>query len=405
LRRAIRSEASGHQPSTAAVVGVPLAALAAGTFATVAIGALAPELRADLGFSRTEIGLLTALVFVGASLASPRAGALTDTYGPVRMLGASLGIFALAVAAAALSPGAAAFMAAMAVGGIAYGGLNPATNVVIAGRLSSRLGFFMSLKQTGVPIGGFFAGVVLPPLALALSWRYAFGLAALVAAAVSFSSLLLRGAAVLRAPGEGRAPDARRSRDLIVTGAYGFIMAGGQWCFLTYVVLYLTEGRGWSLETAGLLLALATVSSVAGRLFWGWLSDRAGWRIHVLLLTSAIAAIMLALLALEVPRAAVWPVAAITGVALIGWNGAFHAVVADRAGPGGLGRASGQVIALVFAGSVVLPPLFGLLSESLDSWRALWALTAITVAAGGVLLFAGLREQRPASDVSIREAD
>src|SRR5687768_2157606 len=104
LRRASHDGATRRPPHTAAVVGVPLAALAAGTFATVAIGALAPELKADLGFSRTEIGLLTALVFVGASLVSPRAGALTDAYGPVRILAASLGIFAVAVAVAAVAP-------------------------------------------------------------------------------------------------------------------------------------------------------------------------------------------------------------------------------------------------------------------------------------------------------------
>ena len=57
-----------RDPEAWAVVGVSVAALAAGTFSIVAIGALAPDLEAALGLSRAELGFLTSLVFIGATI-------------------------------------------------------------------------------------------------------------------------------------------------------------------------------------------------------------------------------------------------------------------------------------------------------------------------------------------------
>ena len=386
---------AGRVPGPWTVVGVSLASLAAGTFGTVGIGALAPELQASFGFSRGEIGVLIALASAGSALTSRRAGTLTDSVGPVRVLAVSLACFTAAMLVAAAAPLAILFMAAVLAGGLAYGGINPPTNVVIAGRMEGRLGFFMSVKQTGVPAGGFLAGLVLPPLAVWVSWRFAFGVAAVTALAVAGSTALLRGAAVLRptdAVGDEAGPS-RRER--ISMGFYGFVMAGTQWVFVTYLVLYLTEAGGFSLQAAGLVLALAMAASVGGRLFWGWLSDLPGRRVSALLWASVLALAMLTAVAGGIDGVAVWPVAALTGAALVGWNGAFHALIAERAGAGGLGRLSGEMMAVVFAGCVVFPPLLGFLSEALDSWTVLWAGTAAAVALAGAGLLAGSRRPEP----------
>jgi MFS family permease len=393
-------------PGPRAVVGVSLAALAAGTFATVGIGALAPELQDEFSFSRGEIGLLIALVSVGSALASRRAGALTDSAGPVRVLATSLVFFAAAILVAAAAPLAVLFMLAVLAAGLAYGGINPPTNVIVAGRMEDRLGFFMSVKQTGVPVGGFLAGLVLPPIAILVSWRFAFAFAAVTALAAAGSTALLQGAAVLRSSGRAHVETGPSRRERISMGFYGFVMAGAQWVFVTYLVLYLTDGRGFSLQAAGLVLALAMAVSVAGRLFWGWLSDRPGRRVSALLGAAALALAMLALIAGGIGGAGLWPVAALTGAALVGWNGAFHALIADRAGAGGIGRLSGEMMAVVFAGCVVFPPLLGFLSEALDSWTVLWAGTAAGVALAGVGLLAGSRKPaaaRPAL-VDVKES-
>lgn len=387
-----------RRPGVVAVVGIPLAALAAGTFVSVGIGVLAPDLRDDLGFSRTGIGVLTALVAAGSALASRRAGRLTDALGPVRVLAASLLLVAAAAALVAVSPVAGFLMATVFILGLAYGGINPPTNVVVAGQMApGRLGLLMSVKQTGVPVGVFLAGLVLPAVAVALDWRFAFGIGALLTLLVAASTLWLRGVAVAPSRKNSDDPASPSRVQRWSLAGYGFVMAGSQWVFLTYLVLYLSERQGWSLQAAGLALSLATAFSVGGRLFWGWISDRPGRRVTVLAAASAIAASMLTLLAVGVSGPTVWLVAAVAGAGLVGWNGVFHALVVDRAERESLGRASGEVMALVFAGAVCLPPLFGFLSEQFDSWSLLWALTAGAVGSAGLVLRAALREERPPS--------
>ena len=379
-------------PGPWAVVGVSIIALGAATFAIVAIGTLAPKLQAALGFSRAEIGVLTSLIFVGSVFTSRLGGRLTDSFGPARVLGFSLAAFAATMGLAAAAPNAALFMAAIFLAGLLYGGVNPPTNVVVAGRLQRRrLGFFLSLKQSGVPIGGLLAGAVLPPIAVAFGWRIAFvvGVAACFAAAAT--TPLLRGATVLRAEG-GHADSPLGRRQLAGLGAFGFVMAGTQWTFLTYLSLYLTERLNFSLSLAGLALVVAQGVGAGARLVWGWASDASGRRILVLLVMTGAQLAALELLAGNPGRTAVWPLVALAGFTIVGWNGAYYALLAEQVGPARVGRASGDVLVFIFAGSVVLPPLYGVLVDSAGAWRPMWAVAGGVVGLAGLILWAGLRE-------------
>jgi MFS family permease len=377
-----------------------MAALAAGTFAIAAIGTLAPKLEADVGLSRVEVGFLTSLVFIGSMLSSRRAGRLTDSFGAARVLGLALVGFAAAMAIAAVAPDVAVLMLAVLGAGIAYGGVNPPTNVVVAGRLARRLGFFLSLKQSGVPLGGLLAGLALPPVAVAFGWRWAFGLAVLVCLATAALAPLLRNAAVLRSSVGAWSDPGRDRRRLLVVGAFGFVMSGTQWTFLTYLSLYLTGTHGFSLAEAGLALAIAQGLGAVGRLLWGHLSDAEGRRVPILLAMASLALVSLALLASDPGTAAIWPVVAVSGFAIVGWNGAYHALVAESAGPGRVGRASGEALFFVFGGAVALPPLLGLLTDATGSWRLLWTVAAAFVAVAGIGLWAGLRVVAPVVDAT-----
>src|SRR5262249_27091574 len=87
LRRACRvmtpaGSEKPKPPGAAAVVGVSISALAAATFAISAIGVLAPKLQSAFGLSRTGVGLLTSLMFLGAAIGSGPAGKLTDRRRP-----------------------------------------------------------------------------------------------------------------------------------------------------------------------------------------------------------------------------------------------------------------------------------------------------------------------------------
>ncbi len=414
----------GGTPGPVTIVGVSVAAIASGTFISVSLGVLAPELRDAFGFSRAEIGVLTALYAVGGALSSPFTGGLTDRIGPARVLSLSLLAMAGATLLGAVAPVGAVLMLAAFLAGAGYGGINPPTNVIVAGRLGERLGFFLSLKQTGVPIGGFIAGLLLPAVAVAAGWRWAFAVGAVGTALAACAAVLVRGAATLgqAAPAGGVDADgaaalaaasprpaaeastepaqphrdrglARRDRIAIIV--FGFLLAGCQWVMVAYLVLSLHDGRGWGLGESGAALSAVTAVSVAGRLAWGWASDRLGSRVPTLLALAGTSAVGLAVLAVEPPRVVVYLVAALLGGSLAAWNGVYHALVVERAGPGALGKESGRNIAFLFAGSVCVPPLLGLLSQATDSWTVLWAADALLVLVAALVLRFGLTPRPP----------
>jgi MFS family permease len=310
-------------------------------------------------------------------------------------------MFTAAVGLFALAPDRTALLLAAALAGLAYGGVNPPTNVVVAGQWSGRLGFFLSLKQSGVPLGGLLAGLVLPRVAIAYGWRTALVLACVLCAVVTAVTPLLRNARTLDVPlrsGSRGGGPTRRQRAAL--GAFGFVMAGSQWVFLTYLVLFLTQQFHFGLALAGVALALAQGLGACARLAWGWLSDRSGRRLEVLLLMAALQVVVLELIALAPVGAFAWPLVAVAGVTVVGWNGAFYGFLAETAGPENVGLVTGQALVWIFAGSVVLPPVLGALVDGLGSWRPLWAICGAFVALGAVILRVGLRGSR-AGEVAV----
>ncbi|MGI9658750.1 MAG: MFS transporter, partial [Gaiellaceae bacterium] len=265
----MRPASPARRPGPLAAVGLSLAALTSANFAIVAFVVLAPELQLEFGFSKAEVGFLISLVFIGGALTSYPAGRLTDRLGPATVLGWALGLFSVAMLATAVAPNVAVFLVLIALGGVAYGGVNPPTNVAVASSFDQRLGFFLSVKQSGVPLGGLVAGVVLPPIVIAAGWRWGLVTAALSCMLVVAATPLLRGARVIVR--DGVAPGVRSPlsrRELAALGAFGFVMSGTQWSIFAHLTLFLTEERAFSLASAGLGLALAQGLGAGAHLVW-----------------------------------------------------------------------------------------------------------------------------------------
>lgn len=362
------------------MVTVSVAAVGAAQFGLVALGVLAPELRSGFGLSRSDVGLLPSMVFLGCMVTSAPLGRLTDSRGAAPILRASLVVFAAALALCAAAPEKWFLMASVFVIGLAFGGVTPSTNAVVAGRISHRLGFFMGLKQTGVPLGGALAGAVLPTVAIHEGWRLALVLPIGCVLLTSLLAPLLRGANVMRPPrSASRAESRLRRRDLLALGSFGLVMAGSQWTFVSYLTLYIHDDLGMSLPLAGGVLAVSQAAGAVGRIVWGWACDLVNSRFVLVVLTVA-SLLPLLLLASGGGGAVAWLAATMAGFCLIGWNGAYYAVLADKVPPGSIGQVSGDTAVFLFTGVVVLPPLLGLVSDAFGGWRSLWLMEAAVLA-------------------------
>jgi MFS family permease len=388
---------------------VSLIAMGTCTLTTLGLGALAPYLRTSLHLTTFEIGALPALVFLGALIVSIRAGRLADRIGAGRTLVGSQLVVALGVGIAALAPDRAVFLAGVGIAGLGYGAVNPATNVLSTSLVPRRRrGLFLSIKQMGVTLGGLVAGLALPRLADALGWRAALmlpiGLLALSAGVglwvvhrekAGWFTLPPEAAAARPATVEMRLPGGS------ATGAFGFISSGVQLSVTAYLAVYLVETQHLSRPDAGLALSVAFAAACLGRVAWGSISDRFFSSHASTLIVSSIGSVVaLVAIAAGVHGAALWAVIALVGFCSIGWNGVYMALLTDRAGDVNLGRATGRGLMFLYVGVALVPPLLGVLQDSLRSWSVMWA-----VAGALVLMAASILALGPRTIVSVRTGE
>jgi fucose permease len=382
---------------------VSVATMATSTFATVGMAALVPYLRSSLQLSTFEVGLIPSLVFIGALSVSIPAGRVTDRVGAGHALTLSQVGVATGIAIAVFASNRWVFIGGFAVGGLGYGTLNPATNVLSTALVPRRhRGLFLGVKQTGMPVGGLGAGLILPRLAQAFGWRS--GLA--VAVGVLLCGALV-GRWIARREASGwfdlAADQAQRgpARPASVsepgrrpTWVFGFAMAGVQLSFAGYITLYLVEARGFSATNAGVALSVAFAAACAGRIGWGWLSDRFFTsRATTLVLVSSTSVVALTAMAVGVDGLTLWVTIAMLGLCSIGWNGAYMALITDGATGGGLGCATGRGLTATYAGNVMLPPLLGAVKDLTDSWAIVWIVLIGVALLGTATLLVSPRRQ------------
>jgi fucose permease len=371
-------------------LGVSATATAASTFSTLGLGALAPTLRASLHLTTAEVGLIPGLVSLGALTASVPAGHVTDRIGAGRSLTLALLGVAAGVIIAVLAPGRWVFLGGAFVAGLGYGAVNPATNVLSTALVPRRRrALFLSVKQTGVTVGGLAAGLALPRLAQWLGWRSALTLAiAVLVCGVLMGLWATRREAAgwfdsTRVTPAGRSASTSLSLPRIApTALFGFVMSGVQFSLAGYLTVYLVDAHGFSKTTAGTALSVAFASACVGRIAWGWLSDR--WfasHATTLALIAAASAATIAAMASGIGGPPLWLIVVMIGLSSIAWNGVYMALITEPATRDGLGRATGRGLTAIYAGSALVPPLLGAVKDATGSWPAAWG-----VAIGAVLL-------------------
>jgi MFS transporter, ACS family, hexuronate transporter len=153
------------------------------------------------------------------------------------------------------------------------------------------------------------------------------------------------------------------------------------------------------------MVALANLSGVAGRLGWGWLSDRAfGSRRRPGLVALSLLGIVSTALLAGAPAEEAIPVvvvgAALGGFCLIGWQGLWVTMVSELAPEGSSGTAVGFALLFTNAGIVLWPPLLGLTADVTGSFRWSWALLGAALVAA----LWPLRRIRFAADVRLPPA-
>lgn len=371
----------------AVMIGCLTAASMFGTAAFTILPALAPAVARSYGIPAVWIGYQFALVAAFMTCSLLLLGNASRRWGAGRVV--QCGIAAVAIGLALiLVPHGASLLIGSAVMGLGYGLIMPANSHLMM-RFTPRanLNLVFSVQQTGIPLGAILAASVAPVIAVASSWQWA--VAGLLVPVIGLALVLgTRRAAwdddrdpaaeLFRSPFAGLALVLAdpRLRNLSVSG---FCFSGGQFCVATYTVVALVEGLGYGLIEAGMMLSLSQLTGVMCRLYCGWIADRNGNSIGVLLWLAAAMAIFGSA---SLVMSASWPLFAVCilfagfGATTVGWPGTYLAEVARLCPPGQVSSGTSGSLLFTNAGKLLVPLAFVAIQAMSDSYSLAFGMIA-----------------------------
>lgn len=383
---------SADAAATSVNAARPLRAAAGALTTTIAVsvpvflvGGLAVQISHELDFSPAGLGLAVSAYFGASALASVPAGALVERYGSTMVSRCGIGLASaslLGIAVAARSLWSLVAILALGAGANAAGQL--ASNTSLARHVPARRqGLSFGVKQAAIPVSTLLAGAAVPAVALTVGWRWAFVLAAVLAAA-----------AIALVPAEHDAEKRSRGTNgreqathaLVVLGVAATLAAGAANALGTFLVDSAVE-RGVAPGSAGLALTLGGAVCVAARIAGGWQADlRPGRQVGVIAALLACGAVGLVLLA--VPGT----LALVAGVVLgfgLGWSwpGLMNFAVV-RLHPQAPAAATSITQTGVYAGGCIGPLGLGALAAA-AGYPAMWVVAAIAMVSAGALMLLG----------------
>lgn len=273
---------STHRPNmVATVLCGTLTSLVVIGFARLAYGVILPAMRADLGLSYQQAGLLstvTALCYVcfvlAGGLAAARWGAKASIL--FGMLTVTVGFVGLAFAANF-------WLVMFLMGVLGFGTAFAFAPMValLATWFPEKRGLVIGCMTSGVGLGVLVSGVLVPALLDAFGehgWRVSWGVFAGAALfVVTMIALFVHNPPKATTSAAGSLPSDekwliyRNPRVLIVATTYGII--GLSYIIQTvFMVSYMVE-TGHSASTAGRFMAMMGLMSIAAGPLWGWVSD------------------------------------------------------------------------------------------------------------------------------------
>jgi sugar phosphate permease len=252
-------------------------------------------IRADLGLSLSQMGLLLSAFSWSYALCQLPVGALVDKIGPRWLLGIGLVVWSLAQAAGGLASTFGYFVIARIALGIGEAPQFPAAARVVSNWFPLRArGTPTGIYNSASPLGVALAPLLLSPLIIATSWHWAFfitGAMGLVAAIVWITlyrdpvhaQMSAAERAYLEADQAGgeqpktsfaawRALFRHRTTWGMMIGFFGSVYLN--WVYLTWLPGYLRTERHMDLAYAGLAASVPFICGFAGALIAGWASDR-----------------------------------------------------------------------------------------------------------------------------------
>jgi len=348
----------------------------------MAFAPLIPTFVSDLGLSYAAAGTIQTAYFWTYTAVQLPIGLIADRWGTRRVTLPCMAILAAGAVAFARSETFAGGLAARALLGLGAAGMwVPSIRLFSEWFPSGERALATGTISAGGGIGGTTALLLVPVLATALGWRWAYALTA-IPAVVAFVLI----AAFIRS-GPRASVGVRGGASLVTVlrtpAAWPFYLTvffnyGAYFSFLTFLPAFLVKVSGASDQQAGLVTGLITGGTIVSWPFAGWLSDRSGRRKAPYIASQVVitaACLYFAAAGPGVPLAVHATVALATGLLVGGMILPFVGII-EIFPPAQAATAAGMLNAACFGGGMILPIVLGRLIDVTGGFAAAFALAA-----------------------------
>ena len=374
----------------------------------IAMPILADRLAEDFGISRAWLGFYLFLQNIAAIIGAMGCGGFILRYGALRisqwcliLMGGSL--FVVSTGVLWLYPLGAILLGMAAVS-------TPASSHILARVCPPRIApVVFSIKQTGVPVGSLIGGLLIPFLLSISVYSAVFRTPIhLDAYGTAFVAGLLVYCVVLalqpiRAHFDAdRQPDVKFSfsgvsdtmklvisnpqlRDLSL-GAFAF--GGLQAIFSGFIILFMIDGLNYSEADAGSTFAIAAVTAIGGRIFWGYLGSTftsARFVLGGIGIFGGVAAILTGFYDIRWSYSLILAVAILYNITALSWHGILLAETARLAPSDIVGGVTGSVLAFTSVAMMIYPAFYGGLLAITDSYSVGFILCSVPSFVAGVI--------------------
>ncbi|HEY8033985.1 MAG TPA: MFS transporter [Methylobacter sp.] len=365
-------------------------------YATSTLGLL---LSRDLHFKPELLGYLIMSSFGLAAILSLWAGAFVDRFGSRYSLIILFSAIALAFALMVTVQNFYGLVAAVGVCGIAQALANPVTNLLIAQQVPpEKKAMVVGLKQAGVQLAALFAGLVLPGIAIATSWRFALAMIIPLAFIFIITTPFITPKKHTRT-GKGftlSLPNPLLFRLMSIQFCVGISLSA----FVTFLPTFAAQ-QGMPLSLAGTLIAVFGAMGIISRMVLTPMGAKLKDESLLLLALIAIAAVAMAVTMQASPEQ-YWPLwvgAVGVGLTAVGTNAIAMSMLIRDPAFGAVTSASGFVSVAFFGGFALGPPLYGVLSDYsgglLLGWSTLIGVLVVGCIMALVLASARRRKVQP----------
>lgn len=367
------------------------------------VPALLPFFIAERGFSIAAAGGLVLAANAASSVLQPIFGQLADRRSVPWLVPTGLLVAGLGVALAGLAPTYGLVLCAVAVSGIGVAAFHPEAARQVHGLSGERRATAMSLFAVGGNLGFAVGPALATPIQIAFGLR---GTVLLVLPALGMASVLFWrgrraasdnpgriGASAEASAGDRWAPFTRLTAAVICRA---IVFSG----LNVFIPLYWIRVLGLSTAAGATALTVMLSAGVAGTLAGGWLADRFGRRVVVLVSLVALFPLLLAFVASSNATASLVLLVPI-GLALYA-PFSVMTVMGQEYLPGRVGTASGVTIGLAVTLGGLAAPVLGRIADLHGVRAAVSALVIVPLVGAAVVLTLPRESSKPRGHAELR---